>query len=137
MTTTTTLKDLLNQLFKSLRQKGYLARQSYLCCTGCAFSAATQALEEKGWKLRGAACTGVVFYTRQDAGDIDAKDAGVYLAHSPAVMNAGEEARRQIGRHVVALAKDVGLQVEWDDDPSSRIWVELPKPQPTFIGAGI
>jgi len=57
-------KHAINEVFKAMRKRGYLAKQNYLCCMGCA-SAALATLGDT-LKDHGKDPRGCVYYHRQD-----------------------------------------------------------------------
>ena len=87
----------LTQAFKELRKLGYFARQNFMCCQSCAWSAVPEEKEDK-----------VVFYHRQDTPDV--KYGSVYLAWS------GN------GNEIVEIMSKY-FNVEWDGSESTRIRV--------------
>jgi hypothetical protein len=91
-------KENLTLAFKELRKAGYFARQNFLCCQSCAWSAVPDGKDEK-----------VVFYHRQDADDV--QYGRVYLAWS------GN------GAEIVEILSKY-FNVEWDGSTSTRILVK-------------
>lgn len=89
----------LSKAFKQLRKAGYFARQNFMCCQSCGWSAIP---EEKSNK--------VVFYHSQDKEDIN-KDRDFYLAW------AGN------GAEILEIFKNNGILCEWDGTEETRIKV--------------
>lgn len=113
--TQTTDKQVLNTIFKELRQQGFIARQHFTCCSTCGWA-------EIENKLDGALDeqTNVVFYHSQDseAFDKDTKDLTsiLYLAWS------GD------GNKIAETVRKHGFEVKWDGTASYRIGV-MPRPE--------
>lgn len=95
-------KARLSAAFKSLRALGYVARQNFMCCQGCAWSA----LADKGLTSGDR----VVFFHRQDASDLN-EFGEVHLAW------AGD------GKQICLWLAHHGLSVEWDGTEEHRIFV--------------
>lgn len=128
------LKGLLNTFFKMLRAQGFLARQDFSCCGGCGMSELANVVETSKKTFKG-----VVFYHHQDTEGVKTGE-GTYLVHSPATKETDDDARKAVGQRVVEIAKSCGLNVEWDGEPGTRIWVSSPPkpvPPPVFLGEGI
>lgn len=102
-------KDALTLAFRALRKKGYLARQNFMCCGGCAGSALGDRWEQKHGKdvpAKG------VYYHRQDNERIP-DTCETYLGWG----GDGEE--------ICAALREQGLRVEWDGTEMQRILVGL------------
>lgn len=96
-------KEKLNVMFKELRKKGYCARQNFMCCQGCGFSAmSARGIKEKA-----------VFYHRQDAECI--VHEYVYLSWDGDALD------------IIAAAHKANLAVQWDGSEGKRIKVVNPK----------
>jgi len=121
------IKECVTQAFKSLRRKGFWARQSFMCCGGCARAELgtrfSNAVAEKQAALQGA-----VFYTRQDAevfnrGGVFHKLWLYYGAvHSDDGVTSAL-ATVEVGQAVKAELEVFGLVVDWDGHPESAILV--------------
>lgn len=85
--------------FRSLRKKGYFAKQNFMCCQSCGFAAVPEGIEK------------VVFYHNQDK-QRASKNGHVYMSW------AGD------GNEIVAELKAAGAVVEWDGSESTRILVK-------------
>lgn len=91
----------LNNAFKALRKAGYTAKQNFMCCQGCAWSAMSDKEAEKA-----------VFYHRQDSADL--KESGTcYLAWS------GD------GKEIVKILEENGVKVDWEGDKNKRIGIDI------------
>jgi hypothetical protein len=91
----------ITKAFEALRKKGYFARQNFLCCQSCAWSAMTDEQAEK-----------TVFYHQQDADDL--RERGTcHLAWS------GN------GQEIVDVLKENGVEVDWDGSDSTRIKITV------------
>lgn len=129
--------DKINAAFKNLRKTGYVARQSFSCCCGCAgYEIATYLKEhpKKADKFRGS-----VFYTRQDRQHWEemcgmggrgyrrhSDEAGVWLAFGSVEVDGKELGvpTQQCGEEIVAALREQGCEVEWDGKGESRIFVK-------------
>jgi hypothetical protein len=119
-----TNKDRLNDMFKALRKEGYIARQNFMCCGGCASAALGDALDKAA--LDGKPKKGAVYYHRQDA---ERMDEGVYLGFGAADVDglpATEEAEDAVGIAIIKAAYGQDLAVVWNGKHTTRIWVALP-----------
>ena len=124
-----TNKDNLNAAFKVLRGMGLLARQSFLCCSGCA--GYQMALDAKAAADKGNPPKGCVFYHKQDAEGLR-ENRDFYLAFGT-VTHHGEngqattygEDTAAIGRQVVEVLNRHGVQTEWDGDENTRIKIKV------------
>ena len=88
-------KEKLNLFFRELRKKGYFAKQKFSCCRTCGWSEIPDNYEK------------AVFYTTQDADNLSRNY--VYLNWS------GD------GNEICEIAKNVGLNTEWDGDEKVRV----------------
>jgi len=90
----------LTAVFKELRKLGYFARQNFMCCQGCGWSAVPEGKEQK-----------VVFYHAQDKSHL--RDTNnLYIAWA----GDGEEIRRTF--------ETAGYEVEWDGSSHQRILIK-------------
>ena len=98
-------KERLNDAFKSLRKRGFVARQNYWCCQSC------------GWAAVGDEPKNVIFYHKQDAEAIvDGKLVGtLYVAHRFSEQSKGWEVCAELAKN--------GLYVNWDGSDDTRIAV--------------
>jgi hypothetical protein len=94
-----TITTNLTKAFAELRDKGYFARQNFLCCQTCAWDAVPDELAER-----------VVFYHNQDYYDF--KEGGtLYLAW------AGD------GELIVSILKKWGMEINWNGSETQRIGI--------------
>jgi hypothetical protein len=105
-------KQRLNVLFRLLRKQGYVARQNFSCCGGCAAG-------EIGALVKQRDARGGVYYHQQDAERLP--HGHVYLGYG--AVNDGDS--RQVGIAIVVAASQVGLKAQWDGNESQRVRVEL------------
>lgn len=89
----------LTRAFKALRKQGYFARQNFMCCQGCGWSAVPEGKEDK-----------VVFFHGQDAARMRAGN-DFHLAW------AGD------GNEICRILNENGVETEWDGTTSTRIAV--------------
>lgn len=122
--------------FKDLRHMGYLARQNFQCCGGCAgYAMAVRAeeLHEKGKRI-----LGTVFYHNQDNANLrDGED--FYLAYgelNTVKFGTLGNGNNYVGADVVRVLAQHGIATEWDGDGATRILVKiLPAPAPVTLDA--
>lgn len=110
----------LNLMFKKLRTAGVDAQQNFLCCGSCASY-------EMGTRAQ-TPISSYVYYHNQDDASMGSS-GGVYLAYGRAgTMDLDDrlhdEFCRQLALLIVKCAEDSGLQVTWNGDVGTRIWVE-------------
>lgn len=135
--------------FKALRALGFIARQNFLCCGGCASSQIASDFgampKSKQNKVRGA-----VFFHRQDRERLD--DGGALFIRFGAIdteCKCGQEnphrastadlsgmSTADVGDAVRIALEAEGLKVEWDGDPDKCIEVVgcAPAPIPMAVG---
>lgn len=125
------IKKALNDAFRIFRTSyKFLAKQSFLCCQSCAWAEAGHITDQNPGKY-----AGIVFYHKQDAENLrDRKDPGCYIAFGVADEKQTAPTCKEIGDTVVRVLRKQGLEVVWDGNENTRIWVGLPKP---FVGEGI
>ena len=123
-------KEKLNQLFKALRRTGLMARQSFLCCGGCA---GAQLAEDLGKaRAKGKDPAGCAFYTKQDAQRLQ-NDKGTYISFGKVSFYDGEKDPKfetylesgAVGDIIREEAVALGIKVEWNGSPEQRIWLDL------------
>jgi len=105
MTTTIDTAAAVASAFASLRREGFLARQRFLCCGGCAGARLANGVERMS-AARRAKVAGAVFFTRQDA--------AAFEVGRPTV---------EVGRALAAALRANGLEVEWDGNELSCVVV--------------
>lgn len=114
-------KALLNKAFADLRKQGFLARQNFMCCGGCASSALGQIVREKPGKY-----LGVLYYHSQDAERL--KTIGeICLGHSPVDDAAPDWAHLLVPHAAKNTLLRYGLLVEWDGTAEQKLIVTLPR----------
>lgn len=99
-------KQKVNELFKALRKKGYIAKQNYLCCGSCGAYELGQYFSAKG--IPEGDQRKAVTYCRQ-SGQHFKETANVYL-------NWGGD-----GHEIVATAVGLGIPFIWDGTKEQRI----------------
>lgn len=122
-------KEELNKFFRELRKMGYVARQNFSCCTGCAGAEIADEIGERvsSGGVKKETIRGTVFYTRQDNDTLN--DIGsVYLAYGPVesekVGHVGIEAI-EVGVEVTDLLAKLNIPYDWSGLPDSKICVDL------------
>lgn len=128
----TEFKAKLSTAFKAMRSEGLVARQTFMCCRNCAGSALATALKAKP-KAEKEACKGCVFYTKQDAPPReDSRDFrrfdGLYLSYGPLGVSGEKDyglPTEEVGVIVKRCVEQAGLEVEWDGNPFTRIFVRF------------
>lgn len=102
----TQFRKMLSRGFASARTRGYVARQNFSCCQGCANAELPEGTED------------YVYYHRQDADSLHEREARgrpqVWLSWG----GDGEELRR--------CFMEAGLAVEWNGSSNQRLLVSLP-----------
>ena len=122
-------KDRLNEAFSKLRKLGYVAKQNFSCCNGCAgYEIATDIGNKiKSGKKTKEAFKGCVFYTKQDTENL--QDAGfVYLAYGQVHCDGvGEVGINTLdaAHEIVSVLIDLNIPYEWKGDADSKICVDL------------
>lgn len=104
METLKEFKEKINKAFRILRKKGYIAKQNFLCCQGCASA-------ELASKYSPDELNKVVYYHSQDNENL-IYDREFYICW------AGE------GKEIVEVFKECGLNPEWDGDKGKRILIK-------------
>ncbi len=94
-------KSKLTKAFQALRKAGYFARQNFMCCQSCAWSAMTDEQAKKA-----------VFFHGQDADDLK-ENGSCHLAWS------GN------GKEIVKILEDNGVQTKWEGTDNKRIKIFL------------
>jgi len=110
------VKDIIkNKLFPSLRDKGFIARMNFSCCSTCASYELSQVakIQEKDQ---------IVFYHNQDA-KIFRERGYVYLRFFS--MNDKSVSDIKVGQIISETAKECGLIVEWDGSEWKCITVKV------------
>lgn len=132
LTTAEQTKLALNKAFQALRKQGFIARQNFSCCNGCAGGEIATEVEAKidAGKLR-EDFKGVVFYTRQQRMITESKRATtiqkVHLSFGPLGTTKHGElgiSTKEAGDLVAEALKDAGVTFEWDGSPDQCILVD-------------
>lgn len=115
--------------FEQLRLAGFIARERFFCCSGCALSALTSELKTMPKKER-AKVRGVVFYHEQDdeAWQRNGRRINLYIRFAEAETDEKKQsdaATITVGNAAVAAFKAAGLSVLWDHKASTCIQVVL------------
>lgn len=122
-------KARLTRAFKAMRQEGLIARQNYLCCRSCAGydlgTRVSKMTDEERVAFKGAA-----FYTQQDgSGMHERRFQGLYIGYGQVGCHGHEKdyglPTVEVGHVVKRCLEAQGLEVEWDGDEASRIWVRF------------
>lgn len=121
---TSETKEKLNVAFRALRARGFIARQNFLCCGGCA--GYKIAIDAEELVARGKKVEGGIFYHRQEGerllaganfyvhfSKIDSKKYGV-LGSLPDV---------EIGKIIVREFTKAGLLVHWTGSADRAIQI--------------
>ena len=134
-------KKLLNELFSRLRKQGFMAKQNFLCCGGCASYALASRIGElvDADGLQREKIKGVVFYHSQDTERL--RNTGkVFLSYGPVDTEVagpvGIDAV-SVGNAIKKICEDLKLKIEWDGKGNSRICIDIsipriPKTVPEF-----
>jgi hypothetical protein len=122
-------RDLLAVVFPILRKRGYLARMNFSCCGSCAgYELASKAGE---LAKKGKPPTGCAFWHHQDEDSYQRSGRLVirYGQLESSEMGKIGKDTKAIGEEIVALIAEQAallgnpVEVEWDGDPNSVIWV--------------
>lgn len=103
-------KQVFNNMFKTFRKEGFIARQNYLCCQNCAWNAVESDYDaDENSKI--------VFYHGQDAEAFEGKTLTrtLYLAW----QGTGAD-----GRKIREIIEEHGFEVDWDGTNGMRIGVK-------------
>jgi Domain of unknown function (DUF6891) len=139
-----TFKERLTLAFATMRSRyGLVARQNFLCCGNCAGTKIASDVSAMPG-LKRSRVKGCVFYTRQDAAKMEPSPKRTWLGagkgwateHVPAgtYLSFGEIDTQAhgtvglpteaVGRFVRLACEAAGLEVEWDGQAATRIWVQ-------------
>jgi len=112
-----TMADNIAVAFRSLRKQGFVARQNFCCCQGCALSKLLQ-------EAHGAedAPTGYCFFTKQDRKRLDA-EGRVLLAFGIFPSEKKSSTAGEVGKLIVATCETAGCAVDWSGSTSEKILV--------------
>lgn len=136
----------LNLLFKRLRTMGLDARQSFMCCSGCAGAAIANEYRERLLKDPAFSRKGFVYNHKQDQlsgndlrrAKVNGRDIKICLRYGP-VEATGDNfnfngpavqplttiglSPKEIGDLIVEACKAEGLEYEWNGDPNEVVYV--------------
>ena len=112
----------LTEAFAGLRKAGFIARQRFSCCSGCAGAEIAQDVAKMPEKSR-QSIQGSVFYTRQGMSD---REDSCWINYGPVeVYGVGTFGRpaTEVGQAIVKQLTEVGLSYEWDGSGETSIRV--------------
>lgn len=127
-------KNKLNELFRQFRKVGFIARQNFKCCSGCASVWLQDIIEKKLFKAAkksGQALDsaksrifGAVFYHKQDT-DSMYKSGVLHLRYGDVNTAFGEIGMnsKDVGDVIAGILKNCGYSFEWDGNPEMTIKV--------------
>ena len=123
-----TLKTQLTKAFQTLRKQGFIARQNFSCCSGCAGYELTEMASDR--KDKGVEVKGAVFYHRQDAEVFGSRSRSNFLMIRFSPLDSTKHGviglpQEVIGDAVVAALKEQGLSVRWNGLASECIKVQV------------
>ena len=126
----TIICDRLTLAFRALRSAGFVARQNFQCCSGCASCEIAGDVAAKGKWI-----PGCVFTTKQDMSaeslrliDRARGEHGIWLKFGPVEADGVVYGFDTItvGRVIVEACEAVGLEVAWDGTAATCINVKVP-----------
>ncbi len=117
----------LHDAFGELNALGYLAREDFSCCSGCAGYELTELAVQAIKAGRTAESIRGWIAQHEDAENF-ASDRDFYLAYGP--MESTEfgmigRSDEEVGREVVQVLAKHGVQTEWNGDGRTRILVRV------------
>lgn len=115
--TRTTDKKVFNEIFKELRQQGFIARQHFACCSTCAWAEIDNELIGIGASEEQ---KNVVFYHSQDSTSFDKETKDLTSILYLSWRGDGEKIAETVRKH--------GFEVKWDGTEAYRIGV-MPRPE--------
>ena len=108
------IRQRLFEAFKELRKKGYIARANFMCCSKCASAVL--------WReLNISTKIGSVYWSQRDENHF-LKIGEVYIGFESSIGTP--EVDVLIGKYIVSTLISFGLDVEWDENPNTRILVK-------------
>jgi hypothetical protein len=123
-----TPKSNLDKAFSELRKLGFIAKQNFMCCGGCAGDSLANRLKDMSKDAR-ERVQGVLFYTKQDAADLR-KNGDFYLHYGTITVyfDNGKSKTygrptKEVGEAVVEVFSKYGIKTEWNGDPNEKIHV--------------
>ena len=117
-------KNKLDRFFKAARHAGYIARQNFGCCGGCAAGEIATVFTKMPGNRR-IKVQGAVYYNRQSAASMW-DNSLVMLAFGQIEGDDGlntSKSTADVGLELVKLAQAEGLTVVWNGDEQSCIEV--------------
>lgn len=119
----------LNELFKRARKAKLIARQNYLCCSGCASAQIATDLT-KAIDAGRTGQQGCLFYHRQDAEALDSRREDARLALRYGSVWTEKHGRIgmetvDVGRMLVGMLDDMGVRYDWDGKPETVIYINV------------
>lgn len=117
-------KEVLTRLFKGLRQNKLMARQNFSCCSSCGSYEMSENWESMP-KNKKDKYIGYVFYDRQSAAEMNESPNfnGIYLQYD----GFGRKRTVTVGKKIVEVANTLDINVKWDGNANSCVWVDLSK----------
>jgi len=117
----------VKEAFRQLRKEGFIARANHLCCSNCAgYNLTEKATEDvELGKKKKEEIKGCVFWHNQDDESFNRRGI-LFLSfgnlHSQQIGDIGI-GTLEVGKRVVEVLREKGLDVEWPEDTSIRIEV--------------
>jgi hypothetical protein len=106
----------LEDAFSRLEDEDYIiCRMNFTCCQTCGTAEIGGEADESH--------IGYCFFHRQDT-EAAAEGAGLSLRYGAFKKDKADESAVNIGRKIVARLREVGLNVDWDEDPKKTIELE-------------
>lgn len=115
----------ISKAFAALRKQGFIARQSFQCCSGCAGNQIGNEFDAMAPDQR-AQILGSVFYHKQDKESFT-RTGKLHIRFGQIETAKDFRTRlstRKVGQKVVEALKAEGLDVQWDGSPSATIVVQ-------------
>ena len=122
-------KERLSAAFKAIRKRGFIAKQNFLCCGGCAsgqiYSDFCKLHNSNNKKAE--ATIGFVFYHRQNTSDLmNNRCKGFHLAYGSLEIQdkvITKISMKEAGVIVTEELSKQGIKFEWNGDPDKKIMV--------------
>jgi hypothetical protein len=111
-------KDQIGTLFATLRKQGFLARQSFMCCMGCACAALPDLPKFQGAK-------GVVYYHKQDAEVWEGRGKDLYIRYGAAMLDENPGLTQAVGAEIVKTAMALGIKTTWNGKADECITIQV------------
>lgn len=128
------IRSQLDVAFRSLRSAGFIARRSFMCCSGCANSAFCGELRNLPEKAR-AKIKGIVFYHQQDAEALYSprRTRFTYPRRANLTIRFGATPETdspsmttfEVGVTVLLALRDAGLKATWSGKPNECIVIPV------------